>query len=232
MIRRSARQSRLFRRISVLLVLMLCVVFVLPIPIAEFSSQAKPAGGSGKDTTVPFPCMQKSCGCRTAEDCWRGCCCSTNAQKLAWAKKHNVTVPQHVTEAAQKERQRENSPSDGGTLFTLLATLFSSVAPAQNSACCTKSAAPATATAAAACCSTPTAAQPRELSLRLVSTIRALQCRGLSLTLAVMSTMMVSTGPQLELQGEFPEFPVVVTSETLPDAPACPPVPPPRLRGV
>ena len=41
----------------------------------------------------PFPCQHHACGCATAEDCWAGCCCYTQAQKLAWAKEHGVTPP-------------------------------------------------------------------------------------------------------------------------------------------
>lgn len=48
-----------------------------------------PPGLSG----VAFPCQGSSCGCRTAGDCWLGCCCLTPAQRLAWAKANDVTPP-------------------------------------------------------------------------------------------------------------------------------------------
>jgi hypothetical protein len=61
-----------------------------------------------KDASRPFPCMHHACGCATAESCWQGCCCMTDAQKLAWAKKHGVTPPKefslHVASAPTKER--------------------------------------------------------------------------------------------------------------------------------
>lgn len=41
-----------------------------------------------------FPCQGSRCGCRTAEDCWFGCCCRTPSQRLAWAKRNGVTPPQ------------------------------------------------------------------------------------------------------------------------------------------
>ncbi len=50
-----------------------------------------------------FPCMNCSCGCRTAEQCWRHCCCHTMTQNLAWAKAHGVEPPAFVREAAEKE---------------------------------------------------------------------------------------------------------------------------------
>jgi hypothetical protein len=50
-----------------------------------------------------YPCMNCSCGCRTAEQCWRQCCCYTMSQKLSWAKAHGVTPPAFVVEAAARE---------------------------------------------------------------------------------------------------------------------------------
>jgi hypothetical protein len=59
--------------------------------------------GEGKDLSQPFPCMYRQCGCRNAQQCWRGCCCFSNKQKLAWAKANNVTPPQFVAAAAERE---------------------------------------------------------------------------------------------------------------------------------
>ena len=56
-----------------------------------------------KDRSQPYPCMNHPCGCRTAEACWRGCCCFTMAQKLAWAKENGVTPPAYVVAAARRE---------------------------------------------------------------------------------------------------------------------------------
>jgi hypothetical protein len=61
------------------------------------------SGGEGKDLSQPFPCMYRHCGCRNAQQCWRGCCCFSNKQKLAWAKANGVTPPQYVAAAAERE---------------------------------------------------------------------------------------------------------------------------------
>ena len=61
------------------------------------------SGGVAKDLSQAFPCMYRQCGCRNAEQCWRGCCCFTNRQKLAWAEDHGVAAPDYVAAAAQKE---------------------------------------------------------------------------------------------------------------------------------
>lgn len=51
----------------------------------------------------PYPCQGHRCGCRSAEDCWKGCCCSSQREKLAWAKRNGVTPPAFVAVAAAKE---------------------------------------------------------------------------------------------------------------------------------
>lgn len=56
-----------------------------------------------KDRSRPFPCQDHACGCRSAEECWKHCCCFTNREKLAWARKHGVTPPAFVAEAAENE---------------------------------------------------------------------------------------------------------------------------------
>lgn len=57
-----------------------------------------------KDRSQPYPCMDHACGCRSAEACWRSCCCFTNVQKLAWAAEHDVKPPEYVYVAAAKEQ--------------------------------------------------------------------------------------------------------------------------------
>jgi len=57
-----------------------------------------------KDRSQPYPCMDHACGCRSAEACWRSCCCFTNGQKLAWAAENGVKPPEYVFAAAAKEK--------------------------------------------------------------------------------------------------------------------------------
>ena len=69
----------------------------LPLPFGA----VQPVGGgaaseaagkrlAAKDRSQPFPCMDKPCGCATAEQCFSSCCCHTPAERLAWAKAHRV----------------------------------------------------------------------------------------------------------------------------------------------
>jgi hypothetical protein len=66
---------------------------------------------SEKDLSTPFPCQNRPCGCRTADQCWKKCCCFTDSQKVAWAKAQRVRVPEAVVisaklECAQSEQQK------------------------------------------------------------------------------------------------------------------------------
>ena len=45
---------------------------------------------AAKDRSRPFPCMDRPCGCDTADRCFTSCCCHTPAETLAWAKSHGV----------------------------------------------------------------------------------------------------------------------------------------------
>ena len=57
-------------------------------PVARDTAMAKRL--AAKDRSRPFPCMDKPCGCDTAERCFTNCCCHTPAETLAWATAHGV----------------------------------------------------------------------------------------------------------------------------------------------
>ena len=65
----------------------------LPLPVGSLSIRGdSPAAKrlAGKDRSTPFPCMDKPCGCATAEQCFTSCCCHTPAETLAWARANKV----------------------------------------------------------------------------------------------------------------------------------------------
>ncbi|MEM9703050.1 MAG: hypothetical protein AAF907_11475 [Planctomycetota bacterium] len=68
-----------------------------PLPLAT------PANGDGGTGPAAYPCQDRRCGCGSAEACWAGCCCFTNAQKVAWAKENGVEIPAFVHAAAKRE---------------------------------------------------------------------------------------------------------------------------------
>jgi hypothetical protein len=56
--------------------------------------------------------QDKPCGCRTASQCWKKCCCFTNTQKISWAESRGVSVPEYVRKAALEEARAHVSPAD------------------------------------------------------------------------------------------------------------------------
>lgn len=90
------------RRLACLLLLSVCAsIFPMPLPAARLA----------KDTSQPFPCQNRPCGCRSAEQCWKRCCCFTNTQKVAWAKSKRVVIPHKVHVAAAQEARAAQSTS-------------------------------------------------------------------------------------------------------------------------
>lgn len=77
-----------------------CCAMWLPVP--QLSSPQK-------DRSEPYPCMDRPCGCVSAAQCWKQCCCFTNQQKVAWAEENRVTVPESVVAAAAQENAQETA---------------------------------------------------------------------------------------------------------------------------
>jgi hypothetical protein len=73
---------------SVGIYLFLSLGIQLPAPVAKKSDQ-------------PYPCMNHPCGCASAEQCWRHCCCTTLEQRLAWAREHHVRPPNYALAEAR-----------------------------------------------------------------------------------------------------------------------------------
>lgn len=84
------------RRLVAAAVLLSFVAALLPLPIFQDPGRDGLPSGS-------FPCQHHHCGCRNAEQCWKKCCCFTNAQKVAWAKSHGIQAPAFVVAAAESE---------------------------------------------------------------------------------------------------------------------------------
>src|SRR6266700_1172453 len=64
----------------------------LPLPVA-----------AAKDLSNPFPCQHRACGCLSAADCWKSCCCFSASQRVAWAHDHDVEPPAALVEEAEQE---------------------------------------------------------------------------------------------------------------------------------
>lgn len=90
------------RRLTAGLLLVTSLLMVLPISLPMVASVAEEES-SEKDLSAPFPCQARRCGCRSAAQCWKKCCCFTDTQKVAWAKANRVSLPAFVVAAAERE---------------------------------------------------------------------------------------------------------------------------------
>ncbi len=105
-----------FRRNSCRPLIWCAVVgYALVISGVPLTGVAVPADSSGaaakrlaaKDRSVPFPCMDRPCGCVTAKQCFTTCCCHTPAETLAWAEANRVSV-----DVLQALRRRVAEPEE------------------------------------------------------------------------------------------------------------------------
>ena len=162
----------------------LAAVWGVPLPI--------PAAKQGR----PFPCQDHRCGCSSADQCWHSCCCYSASQKLAWAKRHQVEVPQEHRVQLVAAAKRESSCSHEG-----------------QTTCC--SAKPA-ASQQRSCCSSPESEPkaepaPAAPSIDFVSAIAMRTCRGLPTLWCVSGAV---TPPPAPIQWRF-EWQLVARLESI-----------------
>jgi hypothetical protein len=67
-----------------------------------------------KTAREPYPCMNHRCGCQSAEECWRHCCCTTLEERLIWARENHVRPPEYALAEARDKgiTWAVNWPSD------------------------------------------------------------------------------------------------------------------------
>ncbi len=165
----------------------------LPLPLGNMGADTtdSPAAKrlAGKDRSNPFPCMDKPCGCATAEQCFSSCCCHTLAERLAWAKLHNV---HSAVLAALEHRVARDALTDGLVIALPAAkkpSCCSSQSPARASCCSSQ---PAASSLPPSGPETPGSQEP-EASRSQTVTLRAmLACSGIA---AQWFSMAVSLPP-------------------------------------
>ncbi len=169
----------------------LCAVVALLSYLATISGLPLPSG-QGKDRSKPFPCQDHPCGCRTAEECWRHCCCFTPEAKWIWAQVHHVEPPSYAEVAPPKGWQTvrlRDQAECGGTACRSCSVAPEKPAAGTATSCCAPRSSPAS------CTHTPTRScdkqqPPRKGELRWTHGISLLRCQGLS-------TLWVSAGAVL-----------------------------------
>ncbi len=93
LLRRRDLWRRLRRRVFAGIALVAYLVAAVGFPVPAIASRA---GG------VPFPCQNHPCGCQSAEQCWRSCCCFSVEEHWAWARANHVEPPTYATRPADK----------------------------------------------------------------------------------------------------------------------------------
>ena len=194
----------------------------LPIPVAVVSH-------SPEDNT-PYPCRDGKCGCKSAFQCWTSCCCHSAKERLDWAAKNGVAVPeygQHLKQVVAEQKASESAKP-------ACCQTAKPVAPVAKAACCVI--APKPQGASPGCQSEPgchreikakaIADKPRT---KIVLSMLALGCRGSSGELASLPWAIVHV-PSSDAWVLGPlEFALAVINVQGPTQFYPPELPPPRL---
>lgn len=203
------------------------LIAVLGMPL-RFDGHGEHPGtrGEQESSVERFPCEDCGCGCRTARQCWSGCCCFSVDERLAFARKHGIQPPPELLAQVSDGRK--------------LSAVENDAKPTSESGCCH------------ACCSTKhTSASDSDVrkpaatgvknkkSLAAVShrhrgprrswsILKAWECRGIHAN--VLSAGVPSFGRPLIWQRDPPEDHgrVVETSRSYASVSSTPDTPPPR----
>lgn len=77
---------------------------VLAVYVVTAAGVPLPVGNLSKKSGEMFPCMDCPCGCNSAEQCWRSCCCHTLAERMDWAREHGVRPPEYAIDEARRQK--------------------------------------------------------------------------------------------------------------------------------
>lgn len=177
-------------------------------PVAAGSPVAKRL--AGKDRSRPFPCMDKPCGCATAEQCFSNCCCNTPAELLAWAKANRIDPAVIV---ALKRR---------------------AAVPAPETSCCSTAAKPSCCAVAAkaSCCesSAPETNEPEEVAVSVHTVVlRAmLACGGIVAEWLAVGTALLPPVVVACDRSSEPIASLILVNDVFLSERSAPDAPPPR----
>lgn len=212
---------------SIVLLTQLWVGLGIPLPVSWFARQspadsASPANIALSKSGEKFPCATSACGCRSAEACWRSCCCTTLTERLAWARRHGVTPPEFVLSTLKKA----NSPNPGRADVKLSCSSGTAV----SAACCDRSHSTAAVTPADTA-SLPNGANPSDSpDQSWVVMIQAWGCQGLDASLLIFVPSLISVDWSWVMAPPAPaDWLGCPESDAFCTASSLPPVPPPEL---
>jgi hypothetical protein len=177
-----------------------------------------PAGHVAHKSGELYPCSDCECGCASAEQCWRSCCCHSLAERMAWARVHGVRPPEYAIAEARRARID-------------LAWLVEPTGTGSKSLCCARQLmadSPTCCQTKRACCSDHHDQQPSESKSNHVIGWKALNCQGHSINWLAAVPTLVSTNC-----GQSDELPLIqwlgpALSEYADRVSDLPAIPPPK----
>lgn len=204
------------RGLICLTVLLGMVAAVVPLPVG---TRSRP----DKDRSQPFPCQNRPCGCRSADQCWKKCCCFSNTQKVAWAKANRVKPPEFVVQAATEEQPQvachpKSCCSKVATPQPKLDSKLRSESPAESTAARSDHGRTAS--------QKPLAEKARATTYVLGA--MAQQCQGIGWSWSAVPAVILPVDWKLPSVMEVCIATVIPCSETYPRRTLLPPEPPPR----
>ena len=67
---------------------------------------------AAKDRSSPFPCMDKTCGCLSSDQCFQHCCCHTPTELLMWAQSQQIELTIIKSLQARVETLRQTTEKE------------------------------------------------------------------------------------------------------------------------
>ena len=226
------RRSRRGFVAALLIVNQFVIASGLPLPaVAAAAGEA-----AKKDLSKPFPCMNRPCGCKNADECWHSCCCFSMREKLAWAKANGVEPPAYVREAAAEEERAEAA---NAKLHATICGKISSCGCCQKSAsrgddakcisgCCDRHQ-PAAAAASRPASDKPVADTAPRAAGKSVILLMALGCQGHSL-LSILAKSLPAYVRPIPRRDFIALDSVCILEPSLRSVRFSPPVPPPEIK--
>jgi hypothetical protein len=181
-----------------------------------------------KESDQPFPCQKHLCGCQTAEQCWRHCCCFTAEERWAWARAHDIEPPDFSEKPSADPVKVEEPVADQGWNTVKLRDRARGEESPVAQSCCTAQ------VQRGSCCSSTAAnnqksSAPKSERVRWGSTLAASRCHGYA-TLWINVGAVLPIPPHSEWTPDWvPPERLVGFSDRADTISFLPPDPPPRL---
>jgi hypothetical protein len=153
--------------------------------------------------------MNRPCGCRSAEDCWKSCCCTTKAERIAFVVEHGLEMPAALEECDDEPAAQQTCCSTKADGATCQSCSHDSNAPT--------------------CEACPLPKKPVRNGLVLLSA--AMKCKGLTSMLVQFGGAVIPTNAPLPKLAPIAQGFVTLLDDLQAGITLSPPAPPPRIAG-